>query len=85
MKTEQLLLERWRGLPAEKQRAVIDFVEFLHGRQVVAEPTPAESVTPPLGNRLWQLRQQIVDAGIPLLDQVELESEIASRRGGVKP
>lgn len=83
MTTEQLLLERWRNLPVEKQQEVLDFVEFLHGRQAIIEPSTSESAKPSLGHRLRQLRQQIVDSGVPLLNEAELQAEIASRRGGV--
>ena len=84
MTTEQLLMERWRNLPTDKQQAVLDFVEFLHERQPKVEtPTPKQTKTA-LGNRLQQLRQQIVDSGAHLLNETELEAEIASRRGGVE-
>ncbi|PMB06862.1 hypothetical protein CEN45_09365 [Fischerella thermalis CCMEE 5198] len=33
MSTEQLLLEKWRSLPLDKQQEVLDFVEFLEFRQ----------------------------------------------------
>jgi hypothetical protein len=32
MNAEQLLLSRWRDLPPDKQREVIDFAEFLAAR-----------------------------------------------------
>lgn len=83
MTTEQLLLERWRNLTAEKQQEVLDFVEFLHTRQPVAEPTLPDPVQSSLGNRLRQLRQQIVDSGVPLLNEAELGAELANRRGGI--
>ena len=84
MKVEQQLIERWRGLPADKQQQVLDFVEFLHERQASVKPSISEPNNPSLGTRLRQLRQQIVDSGTPLLNQEELDAEIANRRGGVE-
>jgi hypothetical protein len=37
----------------------------------------------PLGSRLWELRKRIVASGEPLLDEGDLEREIAERRGGL--
>jgi hypothetical protein len=36
----------------------------------------------PLGQRLWQIRQRIVESGEPLLDWEGIEREVAERRGG---
>ena len=36
----------------------------------------------PLGKRLWEIRQRIVDFGEPLLDWEGIEREVAERRGG---
>lgn len=36
----------------------------------------------PLGKRLWEIRQRIVDSGEPLLDWEGIEREVAERRGG---
>jgi hypothetical protein len=36
----------------------------------------------PLGKKLWEIRQRIVKSGVPLLNDEELEREIAERRGG---
>lgn len=44
------------------------------------EPVPQT----PLGERLWQIRQRIVDSGEPLLDWEGIEREVAERRGGSK-
>ena len=37
----------------------------------------------PRARRLWALRQAVIASGAPLLDDDELEREIAERRGGV--
>lgn len=83
MNTEQLLLEKWRSLPKDKQQEVIDFVEFLEFKGTTTtkhEPEPKSK--PPLGDRLRQIREEIVASGEPLLDWGGVEREKADRRGG---
>lgn len=36
----------------------------------------------PLGQRLWQIRQEVVESGEPLLGWDDVEREVAERRGG---
>lgn len=36
-----------------------------------------------LGRKLWELRQQIIASGEPLLDAAQVEEEVDRRRGGV--
>ena len=50
--------------------------------QEVREKNPVPQT--PLGKRLWQIRQRIVDSGEPLLDWEGIEREVAERRGGSK-
>jgi hypothetical protein len=76
MSPEQDLLVKWRSLPKEKQEEVLDFVEFLHRKN-----SPSRL---PLGERLRQIRARIVASGKHLLDEDELEKELASRRGGLQ-
>ena len=84
MTQEQDLLVRWRSLPAEQQQTVLDFIQFLHTKRPSA-PVAASAAQPSLGDRLRNLRSQIVASGEPLLSQAALEQELASRRGGVEP
>jgi hypothetical protein len=74
MTTEERLLKTWRTLPPSQQQEVIAFTERL---------TNKSSATPdsPLGEKLRAIRARIVDSGIPLLSDTELEKEIAERRG----
>jgi hypothetical protein len=74
MTTEQILINKWRALSPEKQAAVLTFVEQ------VSSPTTDS----PMGQQLRAIRQKIVEAGIPLLNDAELAQEIAARRGGVE-
>ncbi|MCC5644108.1 DUF2281 domain-containing protein [Nostoc sp. CHAB 5824] len=76
MSSEQELLTKWRSLPQDKQEEVLDFVEFL-GLKNSANKTP-------LPERLQQIRTRIVACGKHLLDEDEIEKELASRRGGLQ-
>ncbi|WP_339327971.1 hypothetical protein [Anabaena lutea] len=49
-------------------------MEFLHFKNSENKP--------PLGERLRQIRSRIVASGKPLLNEEEIEKEIASRKGG---
>ncbi|MEH2267379.1 MAG: hypothetical protein V7K68_02935 [Nostoc sp.] len=76
MSPEQELLTKWRSLPQDKQEEVLDFVEFLRLKSS-ANKTP-------LGERLRQIRTKIVASGKNLLDEDEIEKELANRRGGLQ-
>jgi hypothetical protein len=76
MSSEQELLTKWRSLPQNKQEEVLDFVEFLRLKNS-ANKTP-------LGERLRQIRTRIVASGKNLLDEDEIEKELANRRGGLQ-
>ncbi|MBD2615999.1 MAG: DUF2281 domain-containing protein [Nostoc sp. ZfuVER08] len=76
MSTEQELLTKWRSLPQDKQEEVLDFVEFLSLKKSANQT--------PLGERLQQIRTRIVASGKHLLDEDEIEKELASRRGGLQ-
>ncbi len=39
MSPEQELLAKWRSLPKEKQKEVLDFVEFIHAKMVKPQHT----------------------------------------------
>ncbi|MCC5620142.1 DUF2281 domain-containing protein [Nostoc sp. CHAB 5715] len=76
MSSEQELLTKWRSLPQDKQEEVLDFVEFL-GLKKSANKIP-------LRERLQQIRTRIIASGKDLLDEDEIEKELASRRGGLQ-
>ena len=71
MTTEELLLAKWRTLPPDKQQEALAFVDRL------SRP----NTDSPLGQKLRAIRAQIVESGVPLLSDAELEQEIADRRG----
>ncbi|MEN9517950.1 MAG: hypothetical protein RLZZ381_538 [Cyanobacteriota bacterium] len=69
MTIEQVLIEKWRGLPLPKQQEVFDFVEFLESKQGVVKTDnqlPLRSLSL-LGDRLRKIRAEIVASGSPLL------------------
>ncbi|MEH2328068.1 hypothetical protein [Nostoc sp.] len=76
MSSEQHFLTKWRSLPQDKQKEVLDFVEFLGLKTSVNKI--------PLGERLQKIRTRIVASGKHLLDEDEIEKELASRRGGLQ-
>lgn len=81
MTNEQILLEKWRTLPSEKQKKVLEFVETIT-QEVSRQPETITFVPKtPLGKKLWELRQKAIAAQTPLKTWEELEEEIAQRRG----
>ncbi|MEH2110623.1 hypothetical protein [Nostoc sp.] len=76
MSPEQELLTKWRSLPQDKQEEVLDFVEFLRLKSSVNKT--------PLGERLRQIRTNIVASGKNLLDEDEIEKQLGNRRSGLQ-
>ncbi|MBD2629479.1 hypothetical protein VB713_23410 [Anabaena cylindrica UHCC 0172] len=82
MGKEEELLENWRELTPEKQKKVLEFVELLKSE---SETTPPESdfvPQTPLAQKLWEIRQRAIATGLRLLNEDEIEQELAARRGG---
>jgi hypothetical protein len=82
MGKEEELLEHWRELAPEKQQKVLEFVELL---QTESATTPPSNFVPqtPLAQKLWEIRQRAISAGLQLLNEDEIEIELAARRGGL--
>lgn len=81
MGKEELLIEKLRELTPQKQQKVLDFVELLKSE---SETTSTESDFVPqtsLGKKLWQTRQRAISSGLQLLNEDEIEQELATRRG----
>ncbi|AFY50265.1 Protein of unknown function (DUF2281) [Nostoc sp. PCC 7524] len=55
MGLDQELLTKWRSLPQDKQKQVLDFLDFLHWQDV-----PNKAI---LEERLQQIRNKIVNYG----------------------
>ncbi|XWK89403.1 MAG: hypothetical protein U7127_04885 [Phormidium sp.] len=83
MAKEEELLEHWRELAPEKQQKVLEFVKLLKSE---SETTPSETdfvPQTPLAKKLWEIRQRAISAGLQLLNEDEIELELAARRGGL--
>jgi hypothetical protein len=82
MAKEEELLEQWRGLPPDKQQEVLEFVNHLKS---ASEKLPPSDFVPktPLSKKLWQIRQGAIASGLKLLNEEEIEREVAARRGGL--
>ncbi|AFZ55967.1 hypothetical protein H6G54_27645 [Anabaena cylindrica FACHB-243] len=72
---EKELLTKWRSLPQDKQEEVLEFLEFLYFKNSANKP--------PLAERLRKIQSRIVAFGKPLLNEEEIEKELASCRGGL--
>jgi len=89
MNGEQMLVNKWRNLPPEKQQEVIDFVEFIELRILQNKPiqesqqiSDTKKVTSKLGQRLRAIREEVVVSGVHLLNAEEIEQERKERQGG---
>jgi mRNA-degrading endonuclease RelE of RelBE toxin-antitoxin system len=82
MAKEEELLEQWRELPPDKQQQVL---EFVHQLKSSSEKLPPSDFVPktPLSQKLWQIRQRAIASGLKLLNEEEIEREVAARRGGL--
>jgi hypothetical protein len=83
MSKEAVLLQYWRELPAEYQDQVVGYTQSLSVSLCSKNDTETPEFTPrtPLGKRLWQIRQQAINAGIELINQEQLEEELEEMRG----
>jgi hypothetical protein len=82
MSKEEALLEYWRELPSDAQEQVLEFAKSLKQHQSKFQAASQFVPQTPLGRKLWDIRQKIVAAGVPLLNDYELGREILERRGG---
>jgi hypothetical protein len=78
MSKEAVLLQYWRELPAEYQDQVVGYTQSLSVS--LCSKTKEFSPQTPLGKRLWQIRQQAIDAGLELLNEEQLEKELQELR-----
>jgi len=51
--------------------------------QMSDEKAPSFTSRTPLAKRLWELRQEVLASGAPLLNLDEIRQELQARRGGV--
>lgn len=74
--TTQQLLNKWQALDPDDQEKVLQFIDTLYRQK-----QPKKSASG-LGQKLREIRQEIVDSGIPLLTAEEADKEKLERRGG---
>lgn len=84
MGKEEQLLESWRELTPEKQQQVLEFVEALKSQSEAAAINTEYIPKTPLAKKLWEIRQRAITSGIKLLNEAEIEQELAERRGGYR-
>jgi hypothetical protein len=82
MGKEEELLEQWRELTPEKQQKVLQFVETLKSKSETTAPQSNFIPQTPLSKKLWEIRQRAIAAGLQLLNEDEIEEQLAARRGG---
>ncbi len=82
MGKEELLLEKWQELTPQKQQKVLEFVELLKSEPETKPPESDFIPKTPLGKKLWKIRQRAIASGLKLLNEDEIEQELAARRGG---
>ncbi len=76
MSPEELVIEKLRELDTAQQQQVLTFIDSLLRHQ-----TPSNREPSSFGKKLRALRNEIIASGIPLLNDQELDREIADRRG----
>lgn len=84
MGKEEELLEKWRELTPQKQQKVLEFVELLKNESETTPPKSDFVPQTPLGKKLWEIRQRAIATGLQLLNEDEIEQELAARRGGYR-
>ena len=81
MGKKELLLEKWQELTPQKQQQVLEFVELLKSESETTTPESDFVPQTPLGKKLWKIRQRAITSGLQLLNEDEIEQELAARRG----
>lgn len=84
MAREEQILERWRTLTPEKQQQVLEFVDSLQSASNETEPESEYIPQTPLAKKLWEIRRRALASGLQLLNEAEIEQELAERRGGYR-
>lgn len=81
MAGEEQILERWRTLTPKKQQQVLEFVDSLQFEPNETKPEAEYIPQTPLAKKLWEIRQRAIASGLQLLNEAEIEQELAERRG----
>lgn len=83
MNSEQLLLDKWRTLPLEKQQQVWAYIQEIDGENLTVKAEIEEAYKPKteLGKKLWEIRCRSLANNPKLLTWDEIEAEISDLRG----
>lgn len=84
MTIKELLIQKLETLLPEEQEKVIEFVDFLEysRRAKIQQLSSNEEAVSLLGNRLREIRAEIIASGEPLLTPKQADDEKVERRGG---
>ncbi|MDY6803793.1 MAG: hypothetical protein SXA11_08310 [Cyanobacteriota bacterium] len=84
MNSEQVLLDKWRTLPLEKQRQVWDFIREIERTNPTLNGEGEGTYKPKteLGKKLWEIRCRSLADKPKLLTWDEIDEEISDIRGG---
>lgn len=74
--TTKQMLDKWQALNPDEQEKVLAFIDSLESQKQQLKSGSK------LGKKLRQIRQEIIDSGLPLLTAEEADREKAERRGG---
>ena len=81
MNREQILLNKWRTLPLEKQQEILDLVEQLYQQNQDINQANIYQPKTDMGRKLWEIRCQAITEQSKLLTWDEINEEIAESRG----
>ena len=82
MTTEQVLLEKWRSLPQARRQQVLDLIETFWGEEKPQDLIASYQPKTRLGQRLKEIRAEILVSGESLLDWEGIDHEKNEGRGG---
>ncbi|MBD2297150.1 hypothetical protein [Nostoc sp. FACHB-190] len=74
--TPEQILDKLQELNADEQEKVLAFIDSLESQKHQIKHSAK------LGIKLREIRQEIIDSGLPLLTEEEADIEKAERRGG---
>ena len=82
MNSEQLLLDKWRTLPLEKQQQVLAYLQAIDSDNLALKAESEEAYKPKteLGKKLWEIRCRSLEDNPKLLTWDEVDAEISDRR-----
>ncbi|NEP04506.1 MAG: hypothetical protein F6K25_16600 [Okeania sp. SIO2G4] len=81
MNNEQILLNKWRTLPSQKQQKVLDLVEQLDRQNQDINQANIYQPKTDMGKKLWEIRCQAITEQSKLLSWDEIEEEISESWG----